>query len=428
MSGRAYRPRRLPAGALMLVLCVSIIVAAVLLSLLFLVSNRRVLVERDTMRQTVRRNLFSGVAYAQGHAHLPYCHRYGLDLFGEGRDSVTVEKKPWGAFDVAVVTAANAHFADTAVALLGSQFTAINQAALYLAEERIPLSVGDDAQVRGQAYVANAESAHPANLPALGAPRTGAPITGALHASRPQLPINGDSALARLRDYAALRLQAWLPAGSRTITGLGSRRVSFFGAAMVIFQPEPATLQHLALAGQIVVVSSRRLTVEASAQLDNVLLLAPVVVVKAGFRGRVQIIARDTVEIQHDCELAYPSAVCAYAGTTTPAQVLLGENTRVRGLVVAANATGGGAAATAVVRMAAGAAVEGQVFSTGTVENCGAVRGSVMCRRLIYRTPTSFYNNYLVNAVLDRPGLPAAFLTSPLLNAGAPIGVIAWLH
>lgn len=421
------RRGRLPAGALMLVIAVSIIIAAILLSLLFLASNRRLLTQRDTLQQGLRRNLASGLAYAQGHSAMPYLHRQSLDLFGAGTDSVSIEKKPWGAFDVAVVTAANAHFADTLMALLGSQFTPVNQAALYLADERIPLSVGDDAQVRGQGYVAKGEAAHPTNLPAIGPVRTGAPVTGGLHPSRPELPINADSALVRLRDYAGLRLQGWLPAGSRTSTVLRSLHVSFFGAATVIFQPEPITLRQLVLAGQIVVVSSRRLVVEASAQLDNVLLLAPVVVVRAGFRGRVQIIARDTVDIERDCELAYPSAVCAYAGTTTPAQVLLGENARVCGLVVAANGNEAGAAAAAVVRMAAGAAVEGQVFSTGTVENCGLVRGIVMCRRLIYRTPSGYYNNYLVNAVIDRPGLPAAFLTSPLLNAGAPSGVITWL-
>jgi hypothetical protein len=74
------------------------------------------------------------------------------------------------------------------------------------------------------------------------------------------------------------------------------------------------------------------------------------------------------------------------------------------------------------------AVIEGQVLVTGSLENCGVVRGTVMCRHLLYRTPTSYYDNYLVNGTLDREGLPKAFLSTPLLNGGASSGVAAWLR
>ena len=164
---------------------------------------------------------------------------------------------------------------------------------------------------------------------------------------------------------------------------------------------------------------------EASNTLDNVLLLAPVVVIKPGFRGRVQIIARDTVDIQQDSELLYPSAVCGYSHSQAT-HVLLGPNSRVNGVVIAAQ--GAGNSLPCVVHMASGAAVQGQVFSAGSVENCGAVRGTVMCQRLVYRTATTFFDNYLVNALIDRSALPNAFLTTALLNPGASTGTIAWVR
>lgn len=418
-------PARLPAGALLLVVVVSIIVAAILLSLLLLTSNRRLLVQRDAVRQAVRRNAYSGLAYAQAHAAGPSLRRQAWDLFGEGTDSVTLVRKPWGVFDVAVVTAAKGRWSDTVVALLGSQFSAVNNAALYLANENVPLSVGDDAQVRGTAYLPKAEPARSANLPLAGPRRTGAAVTNALRPSQAKLPVNGDSALARLRGYAELQLQQGLPADIQPSGDFRSRQTPFAGPPTVLYDAKPVVVAGLMLAGQIVVVSSRRLVVEASSQLDNVLLLAPVVVVRAGFRGRVQIIARDTVDVQRGCELLYPSAVCTYS-TTGAGLVLLGENSRVSGVVIAAQPAG--AARPCTVRMGPGAAVQGQVFSAGTVENCGAVRGTLMCRRLVYRTAATFYDNYLINAVLDRPGLPAAFLTTALLNEGARTGVIAWLR
>jgi hypothetical protein len=231
--------------------------------------------------------------------------------------------------------------------------------------------------------------------------------------------------LARVRTYVGLQLQQLLPAGSQPTKAFRSWQTSFMSPATVLYQDGPIDLAGLTLTGQILVVSSHRLVVEASNRLDNVLLIAPVVIVKPGFRGRVQIIARDTVDLQHGCELLYPSAVCAFS-PTSGAQILLGENSRVSGIVLAAQSNRSIRLCT--IRMSAGAAVEGQVFSAGTIENCGFVHGTVMCRHFVYRTPATFYDNYLVNAVIDRQALPSAFLTSSLLNAGAPTGIIAWLR
>ena len=432
MSRNFGRPRRLPAGALMLVIVVSVLVAAILLSLLFLTSNRRLLMQRDERRQVVSRNLLSGLAYVQASTSLPYLRRQSRDLFGEGTDSVLLEKKPWGLFDVAVVVATRGRLADTVQALLGSQFSEVNQAALYLANENTPLSLNGDAQIRGGTYLPKGESARDANLPLTGSPRMGLAVTGRRQPSRPGLPISADSSLLRLDEYAGLRLEQLLPPGSQPTSELRSLRTSFAGAATVLYRPAPITLTGLTLAGQIVVISSHRLVVEASNYLENILLIAPVVVVKSGFRGQVQIIARDTADIQSNCELLYPSAVCAFSSVgvspaAAAAQVVLGENSIINGVVVAAQTASGGRVP-CTIRMGRGATVQGQVFSAGTIENCGTVRGTVMCRRLVYRTSATFYDNYLVNAVLDRPALPAAFLTSPLLNAGAPTGIIAWLR
>lgn len=415
--------RRLPAGALLLVLTISLVVAAILLSLIYLAANRRLLMQRDTLHQQVRRNLASGLAYAQAYPEQPAFQALNLDLFGEGSDSVQLMRKPWGVFDVAVVSAAKGHFRDTTVALLGSTFSAINQAALYLTDENVPLAVNDDAQVRGEAWLPQTGDVRSGSLPLTGERRQGAPVTGKILASQKQLPVVSDSALARLRDYAQLHLEGLLPAGSQPGTKPPSLATSFLGPPAVCYYTGPVALTGT-IAGQVVVISSQRLIVEASSHLEDVLLLAPTILIKSGFRGRVQIIARDTVAIGDNCQLAYPSAACVYGAQQT-ALVSLGAGSRLQGVVIATAAQPGLACS---VRLTPSTTVEGQVFSAGTVENCGTVRGTVMCRRLLYRGIGSFYENYLVNCLLDRPGLSPHFLTTRLLNPRAGIGVVAWLR
>jgi type II secretory pathway pseudopilin PulG len=170
------RAGRLPAGALLLVLTISIILAATLLAMLLLASNRRLLLQRDARQQQVIRNLYSGLAYAQAHPELPAFRARVLDLFGEGNDSVQVVRQPWGLFDVAVITAAQGPARDTLAALLGSYPGATSRPALYLADAQLALAVGDDAQVRGGGLAAQGRrysrrQPAPAGCPPAGCPR-----------------------------------------------------------------------------------------------------------------------------------------------------------------------------------------------------------------------------------------------------------------
>jgi hypothetical protein len=420
---RVGSPRRLPAGALLLVLAVSIIVAAILLSLIMLAANRRHLMQQDAWHEQVRRNLFSGLAYAQANPELAAFQPHLIDLFGDGEDSVQIVHKPWGLFDVAVLTARKGPFRDTAVALLGSAFSSVNRAALYLTDENVPLAVNDDAQVRGAAWLPKKGEIRPASLPLLGARRTGEPVSGKVQTSQAKLPFASDSALARLRGYASLQLEALLPPGSRPAAEPTSANHSFLGRPVVWYH-EWAFAVHQAVAGQVVIVSSQRLTVEATSRLDNVLLVAPTIIVKAGFQGRVQLLARDTVLVEENCRLAYPSAACAY-GDEKLALVSLGAGTRLQGVAIAATAV---PSLLGVVRLTPTTTVEGQIFSTGVVENCGTVRGPLMCRRLMYHSIGSYFENCLVNCTLDRAALPPAFLSTRLLNPGGGSGVVTWLR
>jgi hypothetical protein len=415
-------PRRLPAGALLLVLTVSVIVATILLSLILLGANRRHLMQQDAWHEQLRRNLFSGLAYAQATPELPAFQPQLIDLFGNGEDSVQLVRKPWGLFDVAVLNARKGPFRDTVVALLGTSFSSINRAALYLTDENVPLAVNDDAQVRGTAWVPKKGEVRPASLPLVGPRRVGEPVSGKVKSSAPRLPFASDSALARLQEYASLQLEKLLPAGSRPAKELGQATRSFLGLPLVWYHEGAFTVQR-AVGGQVVIVSSRRLLVDATSRLNNVLLVAPTIIVKAGFQGRVQLLARDTVQIEENCRLAYPSAACAY-GEGKQALVSIGAGSRLQGVVIAATTV---PSLLGTVRLTATTIVEGQVFSTGVVENCGIVRGPLMCRRLLYHSIGSYFENCLVNCTLDRAALPPAFLSTRLLNPNGGNGVMIWL-
>ncbi|MBO0361131.1 hypothetical protein J0X19_24445 [Hymenobacter sp. BT186] len=418
-----YSSQRVTAGALSLVLVIGILVSTILLGLVLFYAGTRTLLQQHRIQLQVQQNTRSGIAYLLATPTLPYFQRVDLDLFGSGDDSVVVEKRPWGIFDLVRARASKNNFRDSLIGLVGSRFDPSGQVALYIANDDKPVSMVGSSQVVGDAYLPTLgiRSAY------LGTQELPAPtklVTGRTlprtTAAAPAVP----PPLTCLQQYAALDLSAWLPANSQTLEKLRSVERSFYRPPLVWLQTQPATIRAVTLSGQILLVSTHKLVIEADAHLDNVVVMAPVVVIKAGFHGRLQVFARDTVEIGADSQLAYPSAVCAFS-TTGVAKVFLAERSQVHGVVIAANPPG--SAATSLVRMHQSSRVVGQLHVEGVLENCGQVTGTVRCRQLLYSTIASFYENYLVDATIDREQLPADYLTTPRLNPQAGLGILAWL-
>jgi len=422
-AGQLHQPRRLAAGALSLVLVISVIISALLLSLVFLYASSQTLLLHYRLTAEVQRNARSGLAYLLGDPAFPNFQPVSLDLYGQGNDSVQLEKRPWGLFDVVIARASKSGRQDTVMALVGSHFAAPGLAALYVADGQKPLSLIGTSQVVGDCYTPRS-GIRPGFLSTHNQPQPKELVTGQIRISKASLPVRVDSTVNCLRDFSQGAVAAWLPRQAQALRTLHSISRSFSQPPLVWFQTRPATIQHVALSGPIVLVSTHKLLLESDARLDNVLIIAPVVVVKSGFQGRIQVFARDTIQVQADCQLAYPSALCAY-NTQGAATVLLGERSQVSGIVLAATPTG--STAPSLLRMHESTRVAGQVYAADVLENCGQITGTVMCRRLGYATASSFYENYLVDSRIERDLLPADFLSAKLLNPAASLGILAWL-
>jgi len=72
-----------------------------------------------------------------------------LDLFDKGEDTVVLERKRWGLFDIGLSTAKRGSHCSQVLALWGGQPDAIAQLALYLVDENRPLSVAGSNVIKG---------------------------------------------------------------------------------------------------------------------------------------------------------------------------------------------------------------------------------------------------------------------------------------
>lgn len=147
---------KLKASSIYYALFLSIVIALVLGSMvLFSGMNRRFATQLE-IEELLMDNAVSGIEYAQAnYAELPNGQIVYLRLFGEGIDSVSIEKKQWGAFTILKSTSLHGNSTYSKIALAG-QANQPDFPNLYVADQGRPIALCGDVRIEGRAVLPEA--------------------------------------------------------------------------------------------------------------------------------------------------------------------------------------------------------------------------------------------------------------------------------
>jgi hypothetical protein len=424
------------AGALYMVVIVSLLIAMVSASLLTIAFFYRQEVQKKVRQDKLLINLESGTAVLLSDGFAEYDQTHHVDLFDAGTDSLTLRKELWGVYGLNLAKAFE--LKDTLKRAFLSANTFTDQHAIYLTDEDRPLSVSGNTQITGngqlpksglrQAYVD-------------GKPYTGkALINGDIHDSGRDLPPLDEEMIQDITYYLK-PLDNKKNEFKDLIKGLtfdvqDSLNNSFFNDAKVFYLDE--TMMDLGsrkLRGKIILVSDTILKVAADSHLDQVQIYAPAIIVASGFKGNCQLFARDSIIIGKDCVFDYPS----FAGIFKPedhkiqAKLSIGEGSLFSGVLLSYEKKR--SPLQTIISLSKGCKVNGEVFATGFVklEKRVSVNGKTYAKRFIMQTPTTLYENYLIDVNLNRKLLSKYYLSSSIFK-GAGKGnvqqqkILKWLE
>lgn len=201
---------------------------------------------------------------------------------------------------------------------------------------------------------------------------------------------------------------------ARKVSQLPRRLIQSFAAESLWYaSDQPLHIQDHIIRGNVLISSRRSVIIESSAQLEDVIVMAPKVFFRQGFRGSVQVFARDSIVVEASCQFLYPSVLCVYSDSSK-ARISMANHSQVQGLVFVGgrpNDLLGNA-----LHIGQNASIMGQVYVDGLVEHRGAIYGSLACRRFFLVTPSTLYENHLFNSVIDVTQRSTHFITSPLMT------------
>lgn len=410
----------LKASALYLVVVIALIIAVFCASLITVAAFYRQEHQKGSRYAKLSVNLESGQALILSSEYQLYDQDDRLDLFGDGNDSVLLRKEHWGLFDLGMVSAF-AQIDTLRQSFLIGLDVYDDLSAVYLADEDRPLSVSGKTQIVGTAELPKAgiKQAYVDGRPYEGKEL----VKGAIRESGRSLPV--------LNKKLILQLQQLLQDSSENdLVGADSVHHSFFLTPKKIRIPRENSLIKGSYSGKIMLLCDTVLTIKKEAKLNDVLVFAPGIVIEKGFRGSCQLFATDSIVSNGSVLFDYPSVLGVLSkgmGGSQP-KIALGDNSLFSGILFTYEANRSDLQTQ--VSLGKNSKVVGEIHASGFIklQKPVTIEGKVACTRFIIQTPSTLYENYLIDIIINRNKRSSYYLTSSLLNSTSKNQrVLTWL-
>jgi hypothetical protein len=415
------------AGALYIVIIVCLLMAVLTSALVFSSYYHRLQVSMYETDLRLERNLqAASLLLLSGDSPVAPGQVMEADLFHAGEDSVRLQKYSWGVWQSAAASAFLNGRARHRSFLIGKKIRQGDTctAVLYLSDQNNVLSLAGNTRISGAVY-APLGGIRPAIVS--GKPFSGGKLTdGPVYKSSPQLPQPDARVtvhLAALTDSVQIKTHI-KPFLVPKLFPHDTLLRSFNEQALACLSPHRIILQHQSLRGRILVFSAKEIVVERQALLEDVILSAPVIRIRKGFRGTLQAIATDSLIVEEDVKLEYPSSLVLIRMKDDKELVpvmLIGKRSVVEGSVLSFQKVR--SLRMTYVLLDEASLLYGQLYVDGFLDIKGKVQGTVVTHKFVLRTTSSAYENHLLDAEMNEAERSRLFLYG-MFNRGEKNGIL----
>ncbi len=417
----------LRAGALFVAVTISFVIA-VLISLLITLSFQYKIQNRENLLQKkLERNANSAIALLMTDPDAGEEIKT-LDLYGEESDSVQIKKYSWGVYDVATVKAFSGRHKLVRAIEYGYKPDETLSSAIYLTDLNRPLNLCGKTKVTGTCY-----------LPEAGVKRGyiegksfegSTLINGATKKSKNALPPLKKEITQKLEKYFEAASFASGNYKEMDLSGIDTLINSFLDTTVLIRLSSNGVISNKYLSGNIIIYSNKFISVEGSAKLEDIILIAPATTIRKGFTGNIQAFATDSIIVEENCKLNYPSALGLFKldHKTQQPFIKIMENSSLTGIAFTSQSELAEDLQQTLIILDKEAILTGQLYADGFADIKGEVRGMVMSTKFLLKTKASVYENHLLDAVIDLSKLSVHYAGSGIIATGKRKKIIKWLE
>lgn len=404
--------KKIKAGALQYVLVISVIIAIIIFAFISLVFLQQKLTIKQTFSKQAISNTQSAFEYLK-YQKIEYGKEVIIPFLEEENATTTLLKKRWGLFDIGIATSKVKNEFFEKVALLG--FHKKQRPGLILKDNNNALVLVGKTKITGEAFLPKqgVKTGNIAGISYYGNQL----IYGKTKQSEAKLPsIHNMNHLKNIgNDILNKTFQSFELEDELVL------HQSFTEDPLVFKTNGTVFLSNISLSGHIVIISENAITIDASAKLQDVLIIAPNVKITSGVKGNFQVVATNTIEVEDDVQLNYPSVLFVNKPKTTinPNQnvpkkekeipIHVKKNSIIKGIVGYSDEQETGNY-DSQIKISASSIVHGEMYCTQNLELLGNVYGTVITNNFLVRKSGGVYVNHIYDSEININKLPEQYV------------------
>lgn len=353
-----------------------------------------------------------------------------LSFFPENEKGieVTIKKEFWGAFDIRKAYASHQKTQYTKTVLVGAKKTAASP-ALYLKDNQRPLVLAGKAKITGDAF-----------LPAQGI-RMGN-IAGNSYRYDQLLfgkQLQSGSALPALNTALLQNIQRLLEGTNSLVTSSITLEPQMdlknsFDSPVTNISGSVLHLDEISLTGNIIVSASQKIIVTSTSVLQDVILIAPEIIIEDKVRGSFQALATKHIGVGKDCVLSYPSALVVYnkqknqttSGDGSRPNLTIATGSLIKGVLLYLDESES-RVNYPQIKLDDKTILEGEIYCSKNIELKGQVFGSITTEGFVALENGSIYQNHLYNGQINSEALNPEYCGLLFKNTPSK-SIMKWLY
>jgi hypothetical protein len=408
MSVRKFAHYRVKAGILQLTLGISVIISVLCASMILLAYYNKLNYLRQDINLKLRNNSLSGINYlmASNRESVPFNKPLQIDLFGDGNDSVTLIRKPWGVFELLVSEATQGAHDFSRAAIVAHVPDEKGKSALYMPDNNAPVYLAGDVLLKGRVY-ASARKFSSGYIDGKDYKRDRF-VYGDIEKSEATMPALDTTLLWEVGSILKGQKNSYLLYSTDRLPGNASFSMPDTNH---YFSNQSIDLED-SIQGNLIIQSAIKIRVTSQSHLFNVILIAPEIDIDKGVIGSFQCFAERSITVGAECFLQFPSAL-VLIGKDNDSTIVIRRDAIVQGFaIIQGHSTTIGSKGTFKVEDKG--IFHGMAYINGSSDIQGELWGHLTTRSTQVKVESTVYGNYIldgeINASKRSPYLPATSL------------------
>ncbi len=399
--------KKIQSSTLLYTVLIAFVVFIILLSFIQIsfISNR--FLDREILKDHLCENINSYIEVLKSRRDLSELNE--PELFENTDDIVYLESENYGAYKIIKLTSSNAKMSLTKTFLIGTSNEQDNY-AIVMSEKNNEVTLSGKTIIKGNC-----------KLPKLGVKQ--GIVNGMSFIGKHLIDGNISSSSRALPSYNKKLDFVWSELKQSSIipyTNIENNEETiarFADKKQTFYSPDFISIGHQTISGYIVIISDKGINVKSDSKLQDVILLAPYIIIDKNVNGSFQIFASDSIILEENAMMTYPSFIGVFPRNNQgETKIKIKQNSLIVGSVLGTNKT--------KLFIGEEANIYGTVYNEGNTELRGHIFGSLITERFSLKLGLNERMDVILNGEVNSFERPDKLVNAFIFNDFNSIGII----